>query len=375
MATTGTESSNPKFTSTTTTTATPPIEASTSIPQLPNNTPATTSDINSNNGTTSTTSNTKSSTSNTSMDSDYDPFLGLSFKVGVAENKNTTFRNKMEDVHTYIANFAERVDWGYFAIFDGHAGKDTARWCGNNLHTLLEEEIDRSTDDSSSPPTTPITGKNDLRDDLYKCFVKADELIEKSGQGKSGCTAAVAVLRWESDIDEPKQHTKTENGGKFDFRPTKNHKRMLYTSNVGDLRIVLCRAGKAYRLTYDHKATDIHEISRIEDNGGLVLKNRVNGVLAVTRSLGDTYMKQLVIGIPFTTATEITAEDEFIIIACDGVWDVMSDSHACKVVQESFRHGLGPVQVAKKLCQLAIDLSTTDNVTVMVIKLDKDVFA
>ncbi|RCK63708.1 Protein phosphatase 2C 1 [Candida viswanathii] len=375
MSTTGTESSNPKFTSTTTTTATPPIEASTSIPQLPNNTPATTSDNNTNNGTTSTTSNTKSSTPNTSTDSDYDPFLGLSFKVGVAENKNTTFRNKMEDVHTYIANFAERVDWGYFAIFDGHAGKDTARWCGNNLHTLLEEEIDRRTDDSSSPPATPITGKNDLRDDLYKCFVKADELIEKSGQGKSGCTAAVAVLRWESDIDEPKQHTKTENGGKFDFKPTKNHKRMLYTSNVGDLRIVLCRAGKAYRLTYDHKATDIHEISRIEDNGGLVLKNRVNGVLAVTRSLGDTYMKQLVIGIPFTTATEITAEDEFIIIACDGVWDVMSDSHACEVVQESFRHGLGPVQVAKKLCQLAIDLSTTDNVTVMVIKLDKDVFA
>ena len=83
----------------------------------------------------------------------------------------------MEDVHTYIANFAERVDWGYFAIFDGHAGKDTARWW-NNLHTLLEEEIDRNSDEGSPPPT-PITGKDDLREDLYKCFVKADELIEK----------------------------------------------------------------------------------------------------------------------------------------------------------------------------------------------------
>lgn len=55
--------------------------------------------------------------------SEYDPFAGLSFKVGVAENKNSTYRSKMEDVHTYIANFAERVDWGYFAIFDGHAEK------------------------------------------------------------------------------------------------------------------------------------------------------------------------------------------------------------------------------------------------------------
>ncbi|KAK7678850.1 hypothetical protein QCA50_018152 [Cerrena zonata] len=35
----------------------------------------------------------------------------------------------MEDVHTYVANFAERLDWGYFAIFDGHAGKQSARWC------------------------------------------------------------------------------------------------------------------------------------------------------------------------------------------------------------------------------------------------------
>lgn len=365
MSTTGTESSNPKYTSTTTTTATPPIQPTTLLDNNANNdiNPAVSSH------------NVSANTPNSTTDSEYDPFLGLSFKVGVAENKNTTFRNKMEDVHTYIANFAERVDWGYFAIFDGHAGKDTARWCGNNLHTLLEEEIEKSNNDASSPPATPITDKNDLRDDLYKCFIKADELIEKGGQGKSGCTAAVAVLRWESSIDKPLLHTKTENGGKFDFKPTENHKRMLYTSNVGDLRIVLYRAGKAYRLTYDHKATDIHEISRIEENGGLVLKNRVNGMLAVTRSLGDTYMKQLVIGIPFTTVTEIIADDEFIIIACDGVWDVMSDSHACKVVQESFRQGYTPEQVAKKLCQLAIDLSTTDNVTVMIIQLDKDVFS
>ncbi|EMG49488.1 PTC1 Protein phosphatase 2C 1 [Candida maltosa Xu316] len=356
---------NLKSTSTTTTTATPPIQQTSSLASTPSNGASSTSNSNSN-------SNSTSTSNNSSTDTDYDPFLGLSFKVGVAENKNTTFRNKMEDVHTYIANFAERVDWGYFAIFDGHAGKDTARWCGNNLHTLLEEEIEKST--NGSPPPTPITGKNDLRDDLYKCFVKADDIIEKTGQGKSGCTAAVAVLRWESDIDEPVLHTKTEHGGRFDFKPTENHKRMLYTSNVGDSRIVLCRAGRAYRLSYDHKATDIHEITRIEDNGGLVLKNRVNGVLAVTRSLGDAYMKSLVIGIPFTTATEITQEDEFIIIGCDGLWDVVSDSHACGVAREAFKHGLSPTQVAKKLCQLAIDLSTTDNITVMVIKLDKDVF-
>ncbi|KHC84326.1 protein phosphatase [Candida albicans P78042] len=356
--------STPTKTATTKTTATPPIQSSLEVPSLANNS----------NGSSSTSTSSTNASSTGANDSNYDPFAGLSFRVGVAENKNTTFRNKMEDVHTYIANFAERVDWGYFAIFDGHAGKDTARWCGNNLHTLLEEEIDRNSDEGSPPPT-PITGKDDLREDLYKCFVKADELIEKSGQGKSGCTAAVAVLRWESDNEEPVSHTKSQDGGKFDFKPTKNHKRLLYTSNVGDSRIVLCRAGQAYRLSYDHKATDTHEINRIEDNGGLVLKNRVNGVLAVTRSLGDTYMKSLVIGVPFTTATEITADDEFIIIACDGLWDVVSDKHACKLAAESFKQGYSPSQVAKKLCQFAIELSTTDNVTVMVVQLDNDVFS
>ncbi|ODV80427.1 protein phosphatase 2C [Suhomyces tanzawaensis NRRL Y-17324] len=294
-----------------------------------------------------------------------DPFQGLSFKVGVAENKNTRYRNKMEDVHTYIANFAERVDWGYFAIFDGHAGKDTARWCGNNMHTLLEREIDLQEDQRNS----------NMTDHLYNSFVKADELIGKEGAGNSGSTAAVAVLRWETD---DKVQDKEENGrpkdSKFDFTPGNNHRRMLYTSNVGDLRIILCRNGQPFRLSYDHKATDSNEINRIKETGGLIMKNRVNGVLAVTRSLGDSYMKDLVIGKPFTTSTEITKDDEFMILACDGVWDVLSDLKACQFVSSVLAATGEPQTAAKKLCQLAMDNSTTDNVTVMIVKFDKGVF-
>ncbi|KAI5954527.1 MgPP2CL-1 [Candida jiufengensis] len=381
--------------------------------------------------TNNTTSNSTSS-SNISQSSEFDPFAGLSFKVGVAENKNSTYRSKMEDVHTYIANFAERVDWGYFAIFDGHAGKDCARWCGNNLHTLLEQEIDlelqdqsltsnsrtqspsdNSTDNTnipsprgsessvgesvdstmsgdslqstgsstSSTSSIPLNGKYDMKEHLYKAFVKADELIEKNGTGTSGCTAAVAVLRWESESEEDclidLTNLKTTQEGstkKFDFIPTKNHKRMLYTSNVGDSRIILCRSGKPYRLSYDHKASDSNEINRIENSGGLILKNRVNGVLAVTRSLGDTYMKDLVLGKPFTTSTEINENDEFMIIACDGVWDVLSDLKACKFASDCFKKGLNTSETSKKLCQLAIDNSTMDNVTVMIVQFDNNIF-
>ncbi|KAI5962198.1 MgPP2CL-1 [Candida pseudojiufengensis] len=379
---------------------------------------------------------TTTSASNLSQSSNFDPFAGLSFKVGVAENKNSTYRSKMEDVHTYIANFAERVDWGYFAIFDGHAGKDCARWCGNNLHTLLEQEIDLKMQDQSttttsskenSPPiddinntdipspkesessmtsngesidstmsnnslqsaesatsstsSIPLNGKYDMKEHLYKSFLKADDIIEKNGTGTSGCTAAVAVLRWESEneddclIDSTNLKSLQESSNKkYDFIPTKNHKRMLYTSNVGDSRIILCRKGKPYRLSYDHKASDSNEINRIEKSGGLILKNRVNGVLAVTRSLGDTYMKDLVLGKPFTTSTKIDEDDEFLIIACDGVWDVLSDAKACKFVSQCFAKGLNTSETSKKLCQLAIDNSTMDNVTVMIVQFDKNIF-
>lgn len=367
-----------------------------------------------------------SSTSNLSLSSNIDPFYGLSFKVGVAENKNTAYRSKMEDVHTYVANFAERLDWGYFAIFDGHAGKQTARWCGNNLHTLLEQEI-IANEEKFQSQARKDGGKNevlaavrevDMKDNLFNSFVKADTLISKEGTGNSGSTAAVVVLAWESnDANSKEPHPSRSNSttksnsndetpnlnGEASFdsqnqdtRETKpngedsgarilsetpdptidysNYKRMLYTANVGDLRIVLFRDGKSYRLSYDHKASDPNEINRIRDSGGLIMKNRVNGILSVTRSLGDTYMKDLVVGKPFTTSTEITDKDEFMILACDGLWDVISDYKACGIVEESFKVNEDPEYAAKRLCQVAMDHATTDNITVMVVKLASAAF-
>lgn len=98
-----------------------------------------------------------------------------------------------------------------------------------------------------------------------------------------------------------------------------NIRRVLYCANAGDARGVLCRSGKAVRLTYDHKGTDKQEAKRIVDAGGFVMSGRVNGVLAVTRSLGDSSMKEFVVGAPYTTETELSEEDEFLILACDGV--------------------------------------------------------
>lgn len=246
------------------------------------------------------------------------------------------------------------TDNGYFAIFDGHAGTFAADWCGKKLHVLLEDMIRRF-------PNTPVPEL------LDQTFTNVDQQLDKLPLKNSGCTAICAVLRWEDRIPNSQSATgstaiapaaaaavkaATENptsDSKSDKQqlPTPTSKtavpgyastapmpklqhsatrqRVLYTANVGDARIVLCRNGKALRLSYDHKGSDENEGKRISNAGGLILNNRVNGVLAVTRALGDAYMKDLVTGHPYTTETVIQPDiDEFLILACDGVSSLLA---------------------------------------------------
>lgn len=271
------------------------------------------------------------------------------YSVGVAENVNKRYRPSMEDVHTYVENFGERLGWGYFAVFDGHAGQAAARWCGQHLHSVIGERLVKDE-------------QRDVREVLNECFLLADEEIVNTLQGSSGCTAAVAVVRWEvpeSEESQPVQSAQVEGVSEQQAH------RVLYTANVGDSRVVLCRGSRAVRLTYDHKASDRLEIRRIEARGGLIMKNRVNGMLAVTRSLGDQFFKDLVIGNPYTTRVELDTQDEFLIVACDGLWDVMTDQKACELI----RGEKDASKAAQMLVDAAMAKHTTDNVTVMVVRL------
>lgn len=300
-----------------------------------------------------------------------------SFTVGVTEDKNKKCRRTMEDTHSYLYNFLGtpapvlpsdvslgskpmgggknttvdgvadtsqqpvETDNGYFAIFDGHAGTFAAEWCGKKLHVILEDLMRKN-------PNTPVPEL------LDQTFTSADQQLEKLPLKNSGCTAITAVLRWEDRVPNSQSATgstaiapaaasavKQSDSQHADIstqvaasRPsmekashtvhkiqeTATRQRVLYTANVGDARIVLCRNGKALRLSYDHKGSDENEGRRVSNAGGLILNNRVNGVLAVTRALGDSYLKDLVTGHPYTTETVIQPDiDEFLILACDGV--------------------------------------------------------
>lgn len=247
---------------------------------------------------------------------------------------------------TIVSQRVVETDNGFFAIYDGHAGTFAADWCGKKLHVLLEDIIRRN----------PNSAIPELLD---QTFTSVDQQLEKLPLKNSGCTAICAVLRWEDRIPNPqsatgstamapiaaavaKAHESSGNGTTPDsalapqvqaamsapttaaalpkLQESASRQRVLYTANVGDARLVLCRNGKALRLSYDHKGSDENEGRRITNAGGLILNNRVNGVLAVTRALGDTYMKDLVTGHPYTTETVIQPDiDDFMILACDGV--------------------------------------------------------
>ncbi|KAF0639114.1 hypothetical protein FPSE5266_00131 [Fusarium pseudograminearum] len=322
------------------------------------------------------------------------------FRVGVWEDRNKKCRRTMEDTHAFLYNFVQtpalsdasakdkpqgddlvtsdmvESDNGYFAIFDGHAGTFAADWCGKKLHIILEDII-RKNPNALIPEV------------LDQAFTAADAQLEKLPLKNSGCTAAVAVLRWEDRAandrsaiksakpEEPIEMDKA-NDGSSNEEATKatnskgkgsGRQRVLYTANVGDARIILCRGGKALRLSYDHKGSDEVEGKRIAAAGGLILNNRVNGVLAVTRALGDAYMKKLVTGHPYTTETVIQPDsDEFIIIACDGIWDVCSDQEAVDLV----RNVEDPISASKQLVDYALNRFSTDNLSCMVVRLDQN---
>lgn len=160
-------------------------------------------------------------------------------------------------------------------------------------------------------------------------------------------------------------------------------RRVLLTANVGDARAVLCRDARPVRLTYDHKASDPSEARRVAESGGFITSKRVNGVLSVARALGDHAMKGAVISSPHLSRTVLVADDAeggggeggmgrrepFVVLACDGLWDVMTDAEVVAFVGDRLGRGVGAGATAKKLVRAALDRGSTDNISVMVVVL------
>jgi internalin A len=141
---------------------------------------------------------------------------------------------------------------------------------------------------------------------------------------------------------------------------------LFVLGNCGDQRAVLCRKGQAFALTKDHKPENPSEMARIARSGGFVAESRrVNGLLALSRAIGDIGVQPHVTFEPDIIVVELTEHDEFVIMACDGVWDVLSSEQAVYLaLAES-----SPSRAANRIREYAFSLGSTDNISVIVYQL------
>ncbi|KAL1316786.1 hypothetical protein HN51_068936 [Arachis hypogaea] len=258
-------------------------------------------------------------------------------------------RRVMEDAVRVVPGFVPVEDesggYDFFAVYDGHGGSMVANTCREKLHMLLAEEMKEA----------KAAGPLDWHQVMCSCFMKMDQEIvgdegndDMSGGNTMGSTATVVVVGKEE----------------------------IVVGNCGDSRAVLCRGGEALPLSRDHKPDREDEKERIEAAGGRVIDwngNRVLGVLATSRSIGDHYMKPFVIAQPEIQVSRRTDSDEFVVVASDGLWDVVSNSFACQLVRNYLSGKTDMTTSAEAaatlLAELAMARGSKDNITVIVIQL------
>eukprot|EP01113_Clastostelium_recurvatum_P047902 TRINITY_DN8615_c0_g1_i8.p1 TRINITY_DN8615_c0_g1~~TRINITY_DN8615_c0_g1_i8.p1 ORF type:complete len:212 (+),score=28.59 TRINITY_DN8615_c0_g1_i8:686-1321(+) len=135
-------------------------------------------------------------------------------------------------------------------------------------------------------------------------------------------------------------------------------------NNVLDMEII--------RLTLDHRPDLEEERLRIVSLGGDILNGRVNSTLAVTRAIGDSILSPFIIARPYIKQVRRDLpRDQFLILACDGVWDILSDEQATSIVQRALAEGGGAHHAAQMLMDSAYTAGSQDNISVMIVDLSK----
>ncbi|XP_020226408.1 probable protein phosphatase 2C 76 [Cajanus cajan] len=218
-----------------------------------------------------------------------------------------------------------------FGIFDGHGGSRAAEYLKEHLFDNLVKHPKFLTDAKLAISETYQQTDADFLDS------------EKETFRDDGSTASTAVL-----ID--------------------NH---LYVANVGDSRTIISKAGKAIALSEDHKPNRSDERKRIENAGGVVMWAgtwRVGGVLAMSRAFGNRMLKQFVVAEPEIQDQKIDEQIELLILASDGLWDVVQNDDAVSLARAEEE----PEAAARKLTEAAFSRGSADNITCIVVRFHQD---
>ncbi|XVF74867.1 hypothetical protein PTKIN_Ptkin13bG0145200 [Pterospermum kingtungense] len=301
------------------------------------------------------------------------------------------WRASMEDAHAAYPDLDSSTS--FFGVYDGHGGKAVAKFCAKYLHQqVLKHEAYSSGDIGTS---------------VQKAFLRMDEMMRGQrgwrelavlGDKIDKVSGLIEGLIWSPRGGEGNNHIDdwpAEEGPHSDFYgPTSGstacvaiiRNKQLVVANAGDSRCVISRKGQAYNLSKDHKPDLELEKDRILKAGGFIQVGRVNGSLNLARAIGDVEFKQnetlpaekqIVTANPDVNTVELCDDDEFLVLACDGIWDCMSSQQLVDYVREQ----LNSETKLSAICEKVFDrcLAPTaggegcDNMTMIIVQFKKPV--
>ena len=259
--------------------------------------------------------NKKSGTS--SIQNQNTPFKSYSYY----EDKNLKYRQSMEDIGIMIPDLTTDYKVSLFGIFDGHGGSDVVKFVKDRLPQLIKNYLI-----DLCPVETAF--KN--------AFEKVDQELRFFDSEYIGTTATIVLI--------------------------KDNK--INCANVGDSKAYIIYDNSYTQISSDHKCTIEDEKIRVESMGGEIKKNRVMGQLILTRTLGDLYVKQYgVISTPDISVNDIRGNMKYIILASDGIWDVVD----LDTLVGMGKAGKNVGEFCEDIVKLAINKNTKDNVSCIVI--------
>ncbi|RCV21814.1 hypothetical protein SETIT_4G167900v2 [Setaria italica] len=251
-------------------------------------------------------------------------------------------RSTMEDCYDIKLTKLDGHSVNLFGVFDGHGGNLAAEYLKDNLFKNLMKQPEFLTDTKLAISRGFLETDGDILETISSSF------------RDDGSTALAAVLI-----------------GKH-----------LYVANVGDSRAVASKASKgkvparkkrpkSVPLSKDHKPNRKDERKRIEDAGGVVIWDdtwRVGGILAMSRAFGNRMLKEYVIAKPDIQEEEVNSDLEYLILATDGLWDVVRNEDAVALLKAED----GPQAAAVKLTEIAYSRHSADNITCIVVQFHHD---
>ncbi|MBA43187.1 MAG: hypothetical protein CMF62_04150 [Magnetococcales bacterium] len=245
------------------------------------------------------------------------------FNISVTSAQGKRYLNQDEfDIALEVNNFTG----SWFGLYDGHSGSESSKMAKYNLLSLVNFE-----------------GPGSLIDKVILGFLKFNEVmyLQTKEKNTSGTTANVILTI----------------------------KDYFICFNLGDTRSLLIKNNGYVIMSKDQKPNNPEEEKIIKLGGGKVKNNRINGTLGTGRAFGNFKLEEMISSLPEYKICKRSKKDLFLIIACDGLWDVLNNDEVYEIIIKECENNVETKIISEKLVDLALERGSTDNITIILIKI------